>query len=546
MGTRFRGLTTRRKGRSSPGEGEGGGFPVGGGGLPREAAGLSSGGGGRQGGGKSLLGKKTTLFEAYFLRREELYRALLARCILLAGLMMTASGIVGSTDEKKAAYLALAIGGGMCVAGLVGTLLHKLPTVASRRDVFVAAGMSWLAIIGFSVLFYRLTGAFDNFDDALFESVAGFSTTSFSVFPDPSQLSSTVLFWRAGTQWLGGAGALSLSLLLIPLLYSKAEDDASTDEVFFANFWRRTSEFFSFFWLYVLLTLAVAVAYWAADMGAFDALTYSFTTVSTGGFANHGNSLAHFNSQSIEWVAIVAMFLAGINGALLFKALRGSVGSLWQSVEFRVYLGVVAVAAAACLIWSDVADFGTRLREVLFAVTSAVSTTGFRVVDWGVWNTGLQMLLLLLIATGAMVGSTSGGFQILRATEAAHYLSREILNYARPSAKAATRRHDFLGEGPLSRMQAFQMIYLATAAAGAFGLACFGNDVVTSLSGSISSLATMGPALGDLGPLSQASTLSRPERGLLAVLMLTGRLFIYPVLIIFGTLFIKARWLRKR
>jgi len=81
---------------------------------------------------------------------------------------------------------------------------------------------------------------------------------------------------------------------------------------------------------------------------------------------------------------------------------------------------------------------------------------------------------------------------------------------------------------------------------GAFGLACFGNDVVTSLSGSISSLATMGPALGDLGPLSQASTLSRPERGLLAVLMLTGRLFIYPVLIIFGTLFIKARWLRKR
>lgn len=101
MGTRFRGLTTRRKGRSSPGEGEGGGFPVGGGGLPREVAGLSSRGGGWQGGGKSLLGKKTTLFEAYFLRREELYRALLARCILLAGLMMTASGVVGSTDEKK-------------------------------------------------------------------------------------------------------------------------------------------------------------------------------------------------------------------------------------------------------------------------------------------------------------------------------------------------------------------------------------------------------------------------------------------------------------
>lgn len=462
--------------------------------------------------------------------------------------MLEASGVVGLADGRRDVYAALAIGGVMCLAGMVGLLLYKLPKVASRRDVFAAAGLGWLVVIGCSTLFYVSTAEFGNLDDALFESVAGFSTTGLSFLEDPSQLSSTALFWRAGTQWLGGAGALALSLFLIPLFYDRnlSRDSAASDEVVFGNFWRQPSELFNFLALYVLLTTSIAAAYWIADMGTFDAVTYSFTTVSTGGFSNHSNSLAHFSSRSIEWIAVVGMFFAGINGALLFRALRGSVGSLWKSVEFRVYLALVAAAGVVGLIWSDISGWETRLREVFFAVTSAVSTTGFRVVDWGLWNAGLQMMILLLMATGAMAGSASGGFQLLRATEATHYLYREISNYASPVARPATVRHAYLGDQPLSRMQAFQFIYLATAAVGAVGLACFGNDVVTSISSSISSLATMGPALGDLGPLQDANLVSRPERFLLALLMLLGRMFIYPVLLIVGTLFVKSRWLAKR
>jgi len=463
--------------------------------------------------------------------------------------MLAASGGVGLAGDRRDAYAALVIGGVMCLAGTVGLLLYKLPKTVSRRDVFVAAGLGWLVVIGCSVLFYVSTAEFANFDDALFESVAGFSTTSFSLLDDPSQLSSTALFWRAGTQWLGGAGALALALFLMPLFYDRnlSRDSASADEIVLSSSGRRGSgELFNFLALYVLLTVGLAAAYWLAEMGSFDAVSYAFTTVSTGGLANHSDSLAHFDSRSIEWIAVGGMFLAGINGALLFRALRGSLEPLWKSVEFRVYLAVVAAAGIAGLIWSDISGWEERLRGVFFAVTSAVSTTGFRVVDWGVWNAGLQMMLLLLIATGAMAGSTSGGFQLLRATEATHYLYREILNYASPSARPATVQRAYLADQPLARMQAFQFIYLAAAAAGAVGLACFGHDVVTSISGSISSLATMGPALGDLGPLQDANLLPRPERLLLALLMLLGRMFIYPVLLIVGTLFVKSRWLAKR
>ena len=191
---------------------------------------------------EELAGRSQSWLSQYIFRREELYRALLARVLLLAGLLLAASGLVGLGDVSRDAWLAVVLGSCMAVLGGLGMALHQLPQLASRRDVFVAAGLAWLVVIGCSTLYYRLTGSFATIDDALFESVAGLSTTSFSIYDDPAQLSSAVLFWRAGTQWLGGAGALALSLLLIPLFYGKAtigREGSSKDEVLFAQFWRR-------------------------------------------------------------------------------------------------------------------------------------------------------------------------------------------------------------------------------------------------------------------------------------------------------------------
>ena len=474
--------------------------------------------------------------------KVEFYRALISRCIIFAGAMMMLAGLVGCADDGGDALLGIFMGLAVCLVGLGGSWWYALPAAVPRREVFVAAGLIWLVMIAVSAAFYVLSGALRQIDGAIVESVAGFCTTGFSVVARPEDLSKTVLFWRAATQWLGGLGAISLTLLLIPMFKSGSEAGRVPLN---ASRYRKPHEeadFLQFLKLYCGLSVALAAAYATAGMGVFDAVTHSGTTVSTGGFTNH--STGFFRSSAIQWVAIFGMFSAGINGALLFKSLRGSPGSLWRSLEFKVYAGLVVAASGICLLWVDISGFGERLRQVLFSVTAAVSTTGFRLVDWGEWGVGLQMLILLLIATGAMVGSASGGFQILRATEAAHYLAREVRGHVIASAPARSR-HDFLGEEPLARMQAFQFLYLAAVGLGAFALACFGTDVITSISASVSSLATMGPALGDLSPAADIWSLSRPEQALLAVMMFIGRLFVYPVFIIFGTLATKIRWLRR-
>ena len=67
-------------------------------------------------------------------------------------------------------------------------------------------------------------------------------------------------------------------------------------------------------------------------------------------------------------------------------------------------------------------------------------------------------------------------------------------------------------------------MYVGTAAAGFLGLAAAGTDVVTALSGSVSALATYGPALGELGVGEPVSALGGGAMAVLGFLMFAGRI----------------------
>ena len=65
-------------------------------------------------------------------------------------------------------------------------------------------------------------------------------------------------------------------------------------------------------------------------MNAFDALSHSFSTVAIGGFSTHDTSIGYFDNNAIEIIAIIFMFIAGINFSLHFFA--------WQNKNFAHYL----------------------------------------------------------------------------------------------------------------------------------------------------------------------------------------------------------------
>jgi len=399
--------------------------------------------------------------------------------------------------------------------------------------VVMAAGL-----VVISTVVYLASGEVNRVDDAIFESVAGFTTTSLTVV-DPEALPSWLLVWRALTQWLGGLGALVFALAVVPALGGQRRLSEVAGgrgrRVVLARRWSHTAN--RAVLTYSGFTVLVAAAYGAAGMGAFDAATFGLSTASTGGFANYRDSFAHFDSAAIVWVGAAAMSLAGVSVAGLVWLARGQVQALWRSTELKLYAGLILTSTVLVAAWTWTGNGGgaDTVRESFFAVASSISTTGFRVNDWGQWVAAPQTLLLLLIGVGSMAGSAGGGFHLLRVIEILGIVRRELVLQLHPRAVVPVKVSGTVAsDASLTRVHNFQILWVLAAASGVFGIASLGGDLLTAVSGSISALATAGPALGNLSGFADATVLAAPARGVVMALMFLGRLSIYPVVVVIG------------
>lgn len=455
--------------------------------------------------------------------------------LIVTGAGLTVSGFVDLL-ERGANTGALFANG--AIAAAIGLAMRRYLTMPARipprvalRSVMVAA----LAMIGVSSIAYLTTGAITDPVHALFESTAGFSTTSFTVLEDVGSVDQGILFWRATTQWLGGFFALATIVVVLPFLgVGGPQADGIAASVrghrIFSPHVRRLLR--AYFGLYLAFTAIGSALFLVGGMGPFDAVTYAFTTISTGGFANHGGSFTYFDSALIEWLGAVGMLLGGLSIPLAWRAIRGRTVSSLFSTELVAY-GALIVGATLVLTATSDQSSGVHdaLRTAAFTATSAVSTTGHWTGDWSTWAPGPQLLVLVLAGVGAMSGALGGGFRIVRALALMSYIGRELLRQLVPRSIRVVRvGGTTVAEETVDRMIGYQVLFIGTAAVGFFALALFGFDLVTALSGSISALSTFGPALGDLGPGTVLAASDLGTLVVLMVLMLAGRVELYPVL----------------
>ncbi|MEL7158934.1 MAG: potassium transporter TrkG, partial [Actinomycetota bacterium] len=293
--------------------------------------------------------------------------------------------------------------------------------------------------------------------------------------------------------------------------------------------------------IYLGFTVVLVVAYVLAGMSLFDGVAHSFTTVSTGGFSPYSSSMAHFDSALIEWIAILAMFVAGTSFTLLYRLVRGRPGPLLSSLEFRLYCLIVLAAFAVVFV---TAETGSRdlehLRNSAFVVTSVVSTTGFGITDYDQWSQAAQAVVLILIPLGAMAGSTAGGVKMIRILAIASYARREILRQIHPRLVRSVRIGDaVLEERVANKVVGFLVLTLAIFGSSGLLIALSGADLITAFSASATLLGNVGPGLGEVGPTDDFLNVNGFARAVGIVTMLLGRLEIYPILLALVT--IRAR-----
>ncbi len=413
----------------------------------------------------------------------------------------------------------------------------------TTREGFAAVALSWFAMAFVGTLPYLVTGAIDGITDAFFETAAGFTTTGSSIVPDPAALNHGILWWRGLTQWMGGMGIIVLSIAILPLLgigglhLARAESPGPRPDRLTPRF-RETAKRL---WLvYFGLTAAEAVVLTLSDMSLFDAITHSFTTMSTGGFGTEAASLAAFDNFA-QWTVIIFMVLAGASFALHYKALRYRDPLAYlRNAEFRLYGGILVAAGAFIVIGTWGGAVADTVREGVFTAVSLVTTTGYVTADFGQWASALQIFVVGLMFVGGMAGSTGGSVKVFRLGVLYQGSKADLRRLIHPRGMFVTR----LGRDPVpdpvaESVQSFFLLYMFVFMTGTLAFTVFESiaganlDLVTSASAVASALGNIGPGLAEVGPASNYAGLPEAGKWLLSFIMIVGRLELFPVLLLF-------------
>jgi trk/ktr system potassium uptake protein len=444
-------------------------------------------------------------------------------------------------------------------AGL-GLILWRRTSVGSvrARSIFAAVGWTWLVVTLVGSLPYILSGTFaipgadfvEQVVNSIFESASGYSCTGSTALQDFDRPGRGLLMYRQATQWYGGMGIVLLAVSVLPFL-GVGGLDLMTAEAPGPSSDRlapRVSETARHLWIiYIVFTLVVtAVLFAVPGPSLYDSLAHALTTTSTGGFSPYGASIGYYDSVLVEVVLMAGMLYGGMNFALHWRAARGEFGAYRRDPELRGYLSMVLIAAIVVVgfLWlDDGMGFATALRVGTFNVVSLGTSTGFgnatgeqSAGNFVLWAPAAQMILLLLFVSGASTGSTSGGIKVMRVQVLFAHTLRSIRRTRLPRAVVPVKHGSTtVDDDIVSRMAGFFLLYVLIVSAGVVIVTGLGGDLDASIGAVLGSLGNMGPALGNAGPTASFSVaFTEPARLVLALLMVIGRLEIFPILLMFA------------
>jgi trk system potassium uptake protein TrkH len=443
----------------------------------------------------------------------------------------------------ETAWLAFVEGFGLTFASglLLWFPVHRVRKELRLRDGFLVVAAFWTVLGTFGAAPLYFSDAISlSITDAVFESISGLTTTGATVLTGLDDLPRSLLYYRQQLQWLGGMGIIVLAVAVLPMLgvggmqLYRAETPGPVKDTKLTP--RITETAKALWYVYLTFTAACAVAYLAAGMDWFDALCHAFSTVAIGGFSTHDLSIGYFNSPAIDVVAIVFMFIAGINFSLHFFAWRYvSIKHYAADTEFQTYTKILialAVVVIAGLIYhQSYANVGSAFINGLFQAVSIATTTGFTTADYASWPAAIPVALLFASFIGGCAGSTAGGIKVIRCLLIYKQGVREIVRLVHPSAEIPVK----LGNKAVQfrvvdAVWGFFSVYIVVFVVLMLAMMANGLDQVTAFSAVAATLNNLGPGLGDVA--SGFMSLSDPAKWIAVAGMLLGRLEIFTLLVL--------------
>jgi trk system potassium uptake protein TrkH len=413
------------------------------------------------------------------------------------------------------------------------------------RDMFLITSLVWTIASAFAALPFVFINHI-SFTDAYFETMSGITTTGSTVLSHLDEMAPSILLWRSILQWLGGVGFIVMAVAILPMLNVGGMKLFQTE----SSDWsdksspRAKTVAKNIVAVYLILTALCCFGYLITGMTLFEAINHAFTTLSTGGYSTSDSSMNQFSS-STHWVATAFMFLGGLPFLLFVSTVtKRRPQELLNDAQVRGFFRLFIVVSTIIAFWLHFHNGYTYLdayRVSMFNIVSVVTTTGFGLDDFTAWGALPSTVFAFLMMVGACSGSTSGGIKIFRFQIAITLLNKQMMKLIHPSGVFVQRyNHRPVNDDIVRSVVAFGLTFFITIIVISGLLSSLGLDPVTSISGSITAVANVGPGLGHIiGPTGNFAPLPDSAKWILSVGMLMGRLEILTILVLFFPAFWK-------
>ncbi|NRA80914.1 MAG: potassium transporter [Pseudoalteromonas sp.] len=414
------------------------------------------------------------------------------------------------------------------------------------REGFLIVVLFWLVLGTFAAVpLVFLQEPNLSLADSVFEAFSGLTTTGATVLTGIEYLPKSVLFYRQQLQWLGGMGIIVLAVAVLPMLgvggmqLYRAETPGPVKD---SKMTPRIADTAKHLWyIYVSLTIACTLAYWAAGMDWFDAICHAFSTIAIGGFSTYDASMGQFDSPLINFICVVFLLIAAINFSLHYAAVSSrNIRVYLRDPEFKVFLLIQLALVIVCftvLSSNNIyADGDEALDQAMFQAVSMSTTAGFATDNFSAWPLFLPILLIFSSFIGGCAGSTGGGMKVVRVFLLYLQGIRELNRLVHPRAIYSIKLGrkalpDKVVEAVWGFFSAYALVFVIIMLA----LMGTGMDNISAFSATAACLNNLGPGLGEVA--AHYGAISDTAKWLLTIAMVFGRLEIFTLLVLFTPTF---------
>jgi len=409
------------------------------------------------------------------------------------------------------------------------------------RQTFLFSTLAWLMVAIFGSLPFLLSPEKFTFSEAFFESMSGITTTGATIIANLDNSPKSILLWRAIMQWLGGIGIVVMAITILPLLkvggmqLFKMEGPDTTEKIL-----PRTVEVATIIIsTYLSLTLLCVFFYWLFGMSIFDSIAHAMTTIATGGFSTHNDSIGFFENQNIEIIASIFIVLGSIPFISYLKFVKGNKKIFFQDVQIKGFVYLLLISTLIMFLYllfinyeSNILD---KIRISSFNVISILSGTGYVTDDFGLWGNFSLIFFLFLMFVGGCAGSTACGIKIFRLQMLVIFLKNQIKKLIYPNSVIISKyNNQKISDEFINSVIIFIFSFLFIFFIIAMLLSISGLDFLTAISGAASAISNVGPGLGGvIGPDGNYKAIPDLSKWILSMGMLLGRLELFAVLVLF-------------